>query len=477
MPKIQLSRTLTKKVWHKLQTGIVPIVTSSDFSNLDEVVQCLNDEIHTNSYIPGVGHGFLGVEKTSGVTRFVPILGKEDMAVYYQLCGELGDQVLKNVPGIYGGWQVVPVRKISEEMDFSERQQAIATSYQQGYFSDTLSNAAWFQGFQRYSQLVRDLVEEGDFGNFVGVTDIANFYDSIDLSRLMAKLLKELPNYREHVDLLNVFLSFWNRRTTGYQPSSKGIPQEIISDGSRNLAHFYLQDFDEKFLEYCESHELRYIRWADDMLIFGPSPQKIEAAIHKASRYLLVEGLNLSAPKTKIFGKRQFSDYRGLDILKTIDDRDLEQYRKKRSKIGTKVDQIKIDTIFRASIGFLSWNKKNIRGDDSDFLLSTLRAHPHLLGTLNTKQLFGLIQTASSSRNMFSVIGDLSISRNITAPKALVSAMIRQYHNNLASLGISHEAQVKLLYRLHASADDSEILRSLCVPAALREVSRSQKTL
>ncbi len=291
MKQFQISKGLTRKVWEHLQSSLVPIVAGADLLNLDSQVDELNRALRSNDYMPGTGHGYFGVEKRVGVTRFLPILSRIDMAVYYQLCGELGDIVLVNRPDIYGGWQVVPQPEASAELGRNSKKEIISARYQQGYFQDTLSNAAWFQGFRSFTQLIREIINSKDgYGNFVAVTDIANFYDSIDVSRLILKLRTKLPEYTSHLEALQIFLNYWNRRSTGYQPSTRGIPQEIISDGSRNLSHFYLQDFDDAFSEYCAKNGLRYVRWADDMLIFGSSPQRLEAALHKASRMLLAEG-------------------------------------------------------------------------------------------------------------------------------------------------------------------------------------------
>jgi len=476
MRQIKISKGLTQKVWHHLETSLVPIVTSDHMTGLSDEIDILNSSIRSNSYMPGTGHGYLGVEKKFGVTRFLPILSRADMAVYYQLCGELGDLVLVDRPDIYGGWQVVPQPDSTKDLSRSTRNEIISARYQQGYFQDTFSNAAWFQGFKNYTQLIAEIVNSKDgYGNYVGATDVANFYDSIDVTRLIAKLRDQLPEYSSHLELLQVFLNFWNRRSTGYQASSKGIPQEIISDGSRNLSHFYLQDFDEKFSNHCKSEGLRYVRWADDILVFGPSPQKIEAAIHRASRLLLMEGLNLSAPKTRIMGKRQYLKYRALNVLDAINAKDLNEYRRQRDSAMrryVKKNPLKLDTIFRASLGFLvQKSRSTLVSSDRDFLWKVLTMQPELLGNMTSQQCLSFVRLASNPRTGFAKLLNTALLNNVAAPKAILAALVRDHSKRLERVGVNFKVQHDALDSIFQASKDSELIQKICVPIARQAIT------
>jgi hypothetical protein len=474
MKQVQISKGLTRKVWQQLETSLVPIVSKEDLLKLDTDIDDLNSNIRSNSYMPGTGHGYFGVEKRLGVTRFLPILSRIDMAVYYQLCGELGDLVLINRADIYGGWQVVPQPEGTEDLDRNSRNEVIAARYQQGYFQDTLSNSAWFQGFKSFTQLITKLIEKKDgYGNYVAITDVANFYDSIDVFRLISKLRNRLPEYSSHLELLQVFLNFWNRRSTGYQASTKGLPQEIISDGSRNLSHFYLQDFDDQFSAYCELEGLRYVRWADDMLVFGPSPQKLEAAMHKASRMLLVEGLNLSAPKTKIMGKRQFSKYRGLDVLDSINAKNVDEYRKRRDaamRRHRRGEGLKLDTIFRASLGFLAQRPHIVTVSDQTFLWNTITENPDLLGSMNAQQCLSFVRLTAPPSRGFAKLLNTALLKDVAAPKAVLLSLIRNHSKRLEKVGVTKTAQRNAMNDIFDKSTDSDLIQNWCIPAARRAV-------
>lgn len=463
--KFRVTESLTAKVWSHLSNSDVPGCGSLDQAHMEDWVKEINNEIYIHSYIPSVVHGYLGIEKNFGVTRFIPIITKEDMAVYYHICGEIGERVIKDVENIYGGWRSIPTSSGQDSTDIEEE----AALFQENYFSSPFSNAAWFQQFQSFNELVRNLVGSGAVGNYVVKTDVANFFDSIDIGRLTRKLRGQAPELNEHINLLEVFLGYWNRRTSGYQQSSRGIPQEIISDGSRNLSHFYLQDFDRKFKLYCEHRRLVYIRWHDDILIFGPSPKSLESAVYNASKLLLSEGLNLNASKTKAFSRREFEQYRGLRALSAIENRDREGFRRELSIAlkAHRTNPIKLDTIFRAAIGF----SHKVGAEPSSFETRTvfelLKKNPHFIGSLNSTQLFRLITLSGNPKVTFSYLIRQVSSREASAPKATMLSLVRKTSKSLQRIGISRSDQERSIAELRRSSEDSELLNNLCIPYAL----------
>lgn len=193
---------------------------------------------------------------------------------------------------------------------------------------------------------------------------------------------------KDVIELLEVFLGLWDRRTKGYSRSSKGIPQEIITDGFRFLSHYYLQDFDDQFDAYCQEFGLLYIRWADDMLIFGPNKKVLEEAIHRASRLLLPEGLNLNAHKTKIYTRDELARFRGLDVLLAIGDRNPKKFRGKlRAAIAWhgRGNPIRLDTIFRSTLGYGFRLGVTAGTFEKNFLFETAENNHKIVSTLSDK--------------------------------------------------------------------------------------------
>ncbi|MGR3452960.1 RNA-directed DNA polymerase [Pseudooceanicola sp.] len=397
------------------------------------------------------------------------------MAVYYHLCGQVGDKVLKKEPYIFGGWRSIPAKSGQPKKSMDAEEEREAKALQAGYFSDTFSSTMWLEQFRSFTQLIRELAKTASSGTYVATTDIANFYDSIELSRLVRKLRRDANGQlHEEIELLEVFLALWDRRTTGYSQSSKGIPQEIISDGSRFLSHYYLQDFDEKFKDYCAKKQLLYVRWADDMLIFGPSKKALEHAIHVASRLLLTEGLNLNAHKTKIYSRNELARNRGLDVLAAIDARNANEFRRTlRSAIAWKRqgNPLRLDTVFRASLGYTFNLGKRAKTFEKNFLFETVDEEPDILATLNDVQLIRLISISDDPKEMFLKVRASCLSRPYAGARANFLLLVRKRSKGLVRLGISSRLQISSIKMIEKESADSEIIRNICVPPALAAVS------
>lgn len=132
----------TRAIWKKLQGGIVPIVDKKDISNVSGHVDSLVRSLSNNSYIPSIGHGYLGYLKSAGCTRFVPILTNEDMTVYYLLVLALQDYLVKDLPGVYGAWRSVPKNAVKEgKLEESDEETADNSDFElvDPYFNDTFS--------------------------------------------------------------------------------------------------------------------------------------------------------------------------------------------------------------------------------------------------------------------------------------------------------------------------------------------------
>ena len=445
MSELLLERHLTRKVWSKLRDGPVPIVAQEDINNISVFLDEYNAKLRNRDYVPGVGHGYLGLQKGSGVTRFLPVLSKEDMAVYYHLCGKIGDQVLVNKTGIFGGWRSIPTSKNLSDLATNRRFEDEAAVFQNNYYINSFSNRLWLAEFKSFTQLIKELATVSSEQNYVALTDVANFYDSIEIPRLIKRLRKDIPRESKNIELLEVFLGFWNRRTFGYSQSSKGIPQEIISDGSRFLSHYYLQEFDDRFERYCKQNFLQYVRWADDLLIFGPNPKSLEHAVHMASRLLLSEGLNLNAPKTRIVSTEEFAKYRGVEVLSAIDSGNPMTFRSKlRSAMNwhSKGKPLRLDTIFRATLGYTYNLGANAKHFEKDFLFKTADSFPDIIETLNDIQLLRLISLAGNSREMFLKIRKVCLRRPFTGARANFLMLIRRRCVPLVRIGISKKLLV-----------------------------------
>ncbi len=464
----ELKYKFTRKIWKKLHDSNVPIVLAEHLekASLEVALDKINRDLRNSQYLPSINHGFLGINKSHGVTRFIPILTREDMAVYYYICYLISGKILEKRESIYGGWHIIP--DVQQKDDILTVEQI--EGYLQDYFSDSVSKKNWWKEWTRFIDMIADLTSRKDIGNYILTSDIANFYDSISVDTLIKKLRKKTSKFGEQIDVLEVFLGFWNRLTNGYSRSTKGIPQELFSDASRVLSHFYLQDFDKRFLEYCNNNSIIYCRWADDFLLFGKSPKKLEAALHKASKFLLSDGLHLSAGKTKIMSRIEYRAYRCIPFLEAVQSNDIRKYEKslRAHKKLFDAGEIRVDTLLKTAIGHSARNINKIGSYPKLFIDDAIRSNVDLSLTLNDQQIYNVILLNPKPGEIFQIFVRRLESKPYASSRATFLKMLRKHKRNLVALGISEKAQMASIGRIERASSDSVILREICIPEAKR---------
>lgn len=122
---------------------------------------------------------------------------------------------------------------------------------------------------------------------FILVTDIAGFYENIELSRLQSDLSPFFPDSK-HLHLLMKLLNRWA------YASGKGIPQGYSA--SDILAKAYLSPVDQSLRNFGFVH----LRYVDDIRIFCASECEAKKALLKLTELLRGRGLVLQTAKTKI---------------------------------------------------------------------------------------------------------------------------------------------------------------------------------
>jgi hypothetical protein len=464
-----------RPIWKKLRSSVVPVVNDETYSDINKRITTICDELKSNSYIPSIGHGYLGYCKKSGCTRFVPILSAEDMTVYYLLVLSLQDYLVEDLKGIYGAWRSVPQKAIKEgiisEIDLETEEINTEIEIVDPYYSDTLSKKAWFKDWSQFNDLLNNTCKDKSVGNYVLTSDIANFYDTIDVSRLCNKIRSEVKGDHDIVSLLNHFLNFWDRRVKGYDASTKGIPQEIISDASRMLANFYLKEFDKSFIEYCDNNNIVFIRWADDFVLFGHSPKKLENALHIASRKLLSIGLNLSAAKTRHFSRSEFRDYRALDLLEAIGNKDKTKFLKELKRFDKRFEKYggRIDTVVKASLNMLSSTPASATLYSRNFLSEKTEEY-EILSSLNEGQLFKKYNISGSHLSEIRSDVDRILSKPYAAPRATYISFLVKYHKQLGKFGVTIKQISALINRISIENADSDIVANICAANAIKKI-------
>ena len=169
--------------------------------------------------------------------------------------------------------------------------------------SITVDYEGWWTKWLRYRRLLK--VIEGDPNPLLVVSDITNFFASIDLSLLRSKVSGETLLDEKAINLLFYLLENL-RPADGYSPSgSLGLPT-VADDTSRILAHFYLTELDDELVE--EGQSGRYTRWVDDMVISVPDAVEGGKVVTRIERALSRVGLVANSSKTDLVSKAVFRE-------------------------------------------------------------------------------------------------------------------------------------------------------------------------
>jgi hypothetical protein len=127
----------------------------------------------------------------------------------------------------------------------------------------------------------------------VAVTDIAGYYEHIDL-QLLGKMLLDAEIPLQIVDLIFSQLERWTWQQQFSANRSRGLLQG--NDISSLYANFYLYQLDEHF----QNQGLTYHRYVDDMAIHVSDAVTAKRELADLARFLRKFGLSLNSGKTKI---------------------------------------------------------------------------------------------------------------------------------------------------------------------------------
>jgi hypothetical protein len=311
------------KFWTKLKDSIVPFDSNPDKAQFLEELYLGITEF---TYNPKNPREYIVINKHNGISRYVPTFSREDYCVFF-LCIKLleNDIAINRVDGTFGGWTLGNPIRLKEEQEILELE----------YIPfNTINELSWIQEWQSFQNIAKTYRDLDNWEYFINL-DIANFYDCINLTVLERKIRHIVPKQKQDVvTLLFHFLQNWNKKLEGYNLKTVGIPQDEIGDCSRILANFYLQDYDLIMNEICEKNGAKYIRFADDQIIYTKDLQTARNILFEASKELLRINLNFNSSKVKEFrSKDEFNVYWAFDIFELLRD------KTNKTKINSGVEQ------------------------------------------------------------------------------------------------------------------------------------------
>lgn len=146
-------------------------------------------------------------------------------------------------------------------------------------------------GAKRVMQIITWNIESGY--NYIYDCDIKGFFDNIPHKKLM-KILNKYIADGTVLDLIWKWLKVGYMEEGKHHKGAAGTPQGGVI--SPLLANLFLNELDWEL----DSHGIRFVRYADDFLLFAKTKEEIQKAEEITKKKLTELGLEISIEKTKV---------------------------------------------------------------------------------------------------------------------------------------------------------------------------------
>lgn len=284
LSKIFLNKTI-KDVWRKIvkeqlrSLDLKDLYDYYDFNyNIEERSQTIRNEILSGTY--KVSQPLIyRIEKKFGICRHLIIPQPVDALVLQVLVENVAEEILANQP--------------SENAFYSRDKHNVKLPHQLDSYGLT-----WRQQWKKLQKHIYNFQSNKDL---IAVTDLTNYYDSIDMSELR----KVFSSYGK-IDEVLIDLLFRIIEEISWKPdylpySKRGLPTTNI-EGIRLLAHSYLFEVDEVLEQTTKGN---FTRWMDDIVFGIDNKKEAIETLSAVSDILKTRGLALNLSKTNIYSETE----------------------------------------------------------------------------------------------------------------------------------------------------------------------------
>lgn len=167
---------------------------------------------------------------------------------------------------------------------------------------------SWYLNWPEFDTVSRITFEKDKY-RYLVTSDIAAYFENIQLPILRDRLLTCVSSEPKVINLLIHFFETWAQRTEDGRPHLRGIPQGNFV--SSFLGNIYLLPLDEAFELFKKECDARYYRYMDDIRIFTKDEDHARKAVIIMERTLRKLHLNVQTAKTKIYDEKfkEISNY------------------------------------------------------------------------------------------------------------------------------------------------------------------------
>lgn len=156
----------------------------------------------------------------------------------------------------------------------------------------------WYQLWPQFDETTRRLFQVDGY-RYLATSDIAAYFENVQLPILRDQLLTFVPDETELVNLLFRFLESWVERTTDGRAHLRGIPQGNFI--SSFLGNIFLLPLDKSLERLDAGGEIAYFRYMDDVRVFTRRREDARVALFVMARKLRELHLNVQTAKTRIY--------------------------------------------------------------------------------------------------------------------------------------------------------------------------------
>jgi hypothetical protein len=233
------------------------------------------------------------IEKKFGVCRHLVIPQPTDSLVLQVLVENIADDILANQP--------------SNNAFYSRDKHNMTYPHKVDDYG--------FTWRQQWKQLQKKIYHFNETKELIVVTDLSNYYDSIDMNELRKVFTSYSKINEVLIDLLFRILEEISWKPDYLPYSGRGLPTTNI-EGIRLLAHSFLFEIDEVIKQKTSNS---FTRWMDD-IVFGVDTRKeATETISAVSDMLKSRGLALNLAKTNIYTDKEGYSHFQIEANRYID--------------------------------------------------------------------------------------------------------------------------------------------------------------
>ena len=302
-----LTKETITRGWHLARSDVrqdfSEDLLSTDIYALDLAhhVQETINRLRTNTY---QSRPLFKIEVPKGPLAFRPgaVIPIQDRVVLSSIVLLMAADVDKKLPSSVYSWRLKdPVPKkgpIFRETDITD----LPFLKKKTIREEVDPFEGWYRLWPVFDKDTRRLFQDEGY-RYLATSDIAAYFENIQLPILRDYLLKHLPHETELVNLMFLFLEGWCDRTVDGRAHHRGIPQGNFI--SSFLGNIFLLPLDEAFVRLEKELDIKYFRYMDDVRIFTKSREDARRCILIMARILKSLHLNVQTAKTKIYDEAQ----------------------------------------------------------------------------------------------------------------------------------------------------------------------------